>query len=133
MRKYYGEDGTLTHHQILIPKHIVPEFLSTLHGKTSKHPGITKMIQESRTKYYYPGLARNSQQTDCHETNTPKNAEQHGIYIRPRGLLRSRHSTKLTFIQWIQAHHNNDGRFLPIPLRIPYAVHDSQNSRPMHN
>ena len=58
MRKYNGEDGTVTHHRILIPKHIVPELLSTLHGKTNKHPGITKMIQESRTKYYYPGLAR---------------------------------------------------------------------------
>ena len=58
MRKYYGENGTVTHHQILIPKHIVPELLSTLHGKTNKHPAITKMIQESRTKYYYPGLAR---------------------------------------------------------------------------
>ena len=40
MRKYYGEDGTITHHQILLPKHIVPELLSTLHGKTNKHPGI---------------------------------------------------------------------------------------------
>ena len=58
MRKYYGEDGTVTHRQILIPKHIVPELLSTLHGKMNKHPGITKMIQESRAKYYYPGLAR---------------------------------------------------------------------------
>ena len=58
MRKYYGEDGTVTHHQILIPKHIVPELLSTLHGKMNKHPGITKMIQESRANYYYPGLAR---------------------------------------------------------------------------
>ena len=58
MRKYYGEDGTITHHQLLEPKHIVPELLSTLHGKTNKHPGITKMILESRTKYYYPGLAR---------------------------------------------------------------------------
>ena len=58
MRKYYGENGTVTHHQILIPKHIVPERLSTLHGKTNKHSGITKMTQESRTKYYFPGLAR---------------------------------------------------------------------------
>ena len=58
MRKYYGEDGTITHHQILIPKHIVPELLITLHGKTNKHPGITKMIPESQTKHYYPGLAR---------------------------------------------------------------------------
>ena len=55
MRKNYGEDGTVTHHQILIPKHIIPELLSTLHGK---HSGITKMIQECRTKNYYPGLAR---------------------------------------------------------------------------
>ena len=31
MRKYYGEGGTVTHHQILLPKHIVPELL---HGKT---------------------------------------------------------------------------------------------------
>ena len=58
MRKYYGEDGTTTHHQIIIPKHLIPELLSTLHGKTSKHPGITKMIQEGRAKYYFPGLAR---------------------------------------------------------------------------
>ena len=46
MRKYYGEDGTITHNQIIIPKHLITELLSTLHGKTSKHPGITKMIQE---------------------------------------------------------------------------------------
>ena len=58
MRKYYGEDGTVTHHQIIIPKHLVSELLSSLHGKTNKRPGITKMIQECRAKYYFPGLAR---------------------------------------------------------------------------
>ena len=60
MRKYYGENGSVTHNQIIIPKHLVPELLSTLHGKTKtkKHPGITKMIQECRAKYYFPGLAR---------------------------------------------------------------------------
>ena len=58
MRKYYGEDGSVTHNQIIIPKHLVPELLSTLHGKTNEHPGITKMIQECRAKYYFPGLAR---------------------------------------------------------------------------
>ena len=58
MRKYYGEDGSVTHNQVIIPKHLVPELLSTLHGKTNKHPGITKMIQECRAKYYFPGLAR---------------------------------------------------------------------------
>ena len=58
IRKYYGEDGSVTHNQILIPKHLVSELLSTLHGKTNKHPGTTKMIQECRAKYYFPGLAR---------------------------------------------------------------------------
>ena len=59
MRKYYGEDGSVTHNQVIIPKHLVPELLSfTLHGKTNKHPGITKMIQKCRAKYYFPGLAQ---------------------------------------------------------------------------
>ena len=43
----------------MIPKRIVPELLSTPHGKTNKHPEIPKLINECRTKYYYPGLARN--------------------------------------------------------------------------
>ena len=58
MRKYYGEDGSVTHNQVIIPKHLVSELLSTLHGKTNKHPGIAKMIQECRANYYFPGLAR---------------------------------------------------------------------------
>ena len=58
MRKYYREDGTVTYHQILIPKQKVSQLLSTLHGKMNKHPGITKMIQECREKYYYPVLAQ---------------------------------------------------------------------------
>ena len=33
MRKYYGEDGSVTHNQVIIPKHLVPELLPTLHGK----------------------------------------------------------------------------------------------------
>ena len=50
MKKYYGEDGNVTHHQILIPRHIVPELLSTLYRMMNKQPGITTMIQEVRTK-----------------------------------------------------------------------------------
>ena len=60
MRKY-NEDETVTYLQIIIPKHIVPEQLSTLHGETNKHRDITKLIQEYRTKYSYPGLARKIQ------------------------------------------------------------------------
>ena len=55
MRKYYGECGQVTHHQILIPEHLITELLKALHGQMGKHPGITKMIQECRSKYYYLG------------------------------------------------------------------------------
>ena len=33
MRKYYGEDGSVTYNHVIIPKHLVPELLSTLPGK----------------------------------------------------------------------------------------------------
>ena len=32
------EDGTATHHQLLIPKHLVTELLKMLHRKMTKHP-----------------------------------------------------------------------------------------------
>ena len=50
MRKYYGECGQVTHHQILIPEHLITELLKAIHGQMRKHPGITKMIQECRSK-----------------------------------------------------------------------------------
>ena len=62
MRKYYGECGQVTHHQILIPEHLITELLQTIHGQMGKHPGITKMILECRSKYYYPGLAKKIRQ-----------------------------------------------------------------------
>ena len=34
MRKYYGEDGTVAHHQAI---HLVPELLFTLHSKTNNY------------------------------------------------------------------------------------------------
>ena len=52
MRKYYGECGQVTHHQILIPEHLITELLKAILGQMGKHPGITKMIQECRSKYY---------------------------------------------------------------------------------
>ena len=62
MRKYYGECGQVTHHQIIIPEHLITEFLKAIHGQIRKHPGITKMIQEYRSKYYYPGIAKKIKQ-----------------------------------------------------------------------
>ena len=58
MRKYCGECGQVTHHQILIPEHLITELLKAIQGQMGKQPGITKMIQECRSKYYYPGLEK---------------------------------------------------------------------------
>ena len=58
MQIIYVEDETVTNHYVKVPKHIVPEILPTLHGKTNKHPGIAKKIQECKTMYYYPKQAR---------------------------------------------------------------------------
>ena len=57
-RKYYGETGSVTYYQILIPKQLVKEKLRNLHGEFGKHPGITKTIIAYRQKYYYPNMAQ---------------------------------------------------------------------------
>ena len=62
MRKYYGDCGQVTHHQILIPEHLITELLKAIHGQMGKHQGITKMIQECRSKYYFLGLAKKIKQ-----------------------------------------------------------------------
>ena len=62
MRKYYGECEQVTHHQILIPEHLIDELLRALHGKMGKHPGITKKIQECRSKIFCPELAKRIKQ-----------------------------------------------------------------------
>ena len=86
MRKYYGEKGSVTHNQVIIPKHLVPELLSILHGKTNKHTGITKMIPECRTKYYFPRLARKirSWETSCPDCIANKRIDT--SQIRPKML-----------------------------------------------
>ena len=57
-RQYYDETGRVKYHQVLLPKHLLTELLQTLHGTAHKHPGISKMLQEIRQKYYYPGIAK---------------------------------------------------------------------------
>ena len=77
MRKYYGESGQVTQHQILISEHLIAELLKAIHGQIGKHPGITKMIQECRSKYYYPGLAKKANNGYSNEktaSNTPESA-----------------------------------------------------------
>ena len=57
-RKYYTDTGTTSHYQILLPTQLLEGLLQALHGHNSNHPGITKMIQEVRQKYYYPCIAK---------------------------------------------------------------------------
>ena len=91
MRKYYGEFGQVTHHQILIPEHLITELLKAIHGQMGKHPGITKMIQECRSKYYYPGLAKRIKQwvqqcEDCIRYKRISNAQ-----IKPKMINNTEH------------------------------------------
>ena len=57
-RKYYDETGQIKNHQILLPKHLLKELLQAIHGTAHRHPGISKMLQEVRQKYYCPGMAK---------------------------------------------------------------------------
>ena len=57
-RQYYDETGQIKYHQILLPKHLLKELLQAINGTAHRHPGISKMLQEIRQKYYYPGIAK---------------------------------------------------------------------------
>ena len=56
-RQYFDETGNVKYHQILLPQHLLQELLQSLHGTAHKHPGISKMLQEIRQRYYYPSMA----------------------------------------------------------------------------
>ena len=57
-RKYYTDTGNISLYQILLSIQLLDEFLQAIHGHNSNHPGIIKMTQEARQKYYYPCLAK---------------------------------------------------------------------------
>ena len=57
-RKYYDETGQIKYHQILLPKYLLKELLQAIHGTAHRHPGISKMLQEIRQRYYCPGMAK---------------------------------------------------------------------------
>ena len=91
MRKYYGECGQVTHHQILIPEHLITELLKAIHGQMGKHPGITKMIQECRSKYYYPGLAKKIRQWVMQCEECIKHKRINNSQIRPKMINNTEH------------------------------------------
>ena len=57
-RQYFDETGNVKYHQILLPQHLLRELLQSPHGTAHKHPGISKMLQEIRQRYYYPSMAK---------------------------------------------------------------------------
>ena len=60
--KNYEECGQATHHQTLLLEHLTTELLIAIDGQMGKRPGITKMIQECRSKHFYPRLAKRIKQ-----------------------------------------------------------------------
>ena len=57
-RQYFDETGNVKYHQILLPQHLPQELFQSLHGTAHKHPGISKIMQEIRQRYYYPNMAK---------------------------------------------------------------------------
>ena len=91
MRKYYGGCRQVTHHQILIPEHLITELLKTIHGPMGKHPGITKMIQECRSKLYYLGLAKRIKQWVKQCEDCIKYKRSNNNQIRPKMINNTEH------------------------------------------
>ena len=56
--QYFDETGNVKYHQILLLRHLLQDLLQSLHGTAHKHPGISKLLQEIRQKYYYPSMAK---------------------------------------------------------------------------
>ena len=135
MRKYYGECGQVTHHQILIPEHLNTELPKAIHGQMGKHPGITKMIQECRSKYYRSVQAKKIKQwvlkcEDCIEYKGISNNQIRPKMINNREHVRSIgtgrhprdwHITESTKVCWIPKHCNNVWRIFTLSIRISNA------------
>ena len=56
-RQYYNDFGEVSHLQVLFSGQLLKVLIQSLHGTVDKHPGISKMIQEIRQKYYFPSIA----------------------------------------------------------------------------
>ena len=56
-RQYYNNIGEVIHLQVLLPGQLLKVLLKSLHGTAGKHPGISKLVQEVRQKYYFFSIA----------------------------------------------------------------------------
>ena len=56
-RQYYNDLGEVSHLQVVLHGQFLKALLQSLHGLAGEHPGISKMMQENRQKYYFPSIA----------------------------------------------------------------------------
>ena len=56
-RQSYNDLGEVSHLQVLLLGQLLKLLLQSIHGTAGKHPGISKMMQEIRQKYYFPSTA----------------------------------------------------------------------------
>ena len=56
-RQNYNDLGEVSHLQVLLHGQLLKVLLQSLHGSAGKQPGISKMMQEIRQKYYFPSIA----------------------------------------------------------------------------
>ena len=56
-RQNYNDLGEVSLLQVLLPGQLLEVVHQSLHGTAGKHPGISKMMQEIRQKYYFPSIA----------------------------------------------------------------------------
>ena len=52
-RQYYNNLGEVGHLQVLLPGQLLKVLMQSLHRTAGKHPGISKLMQEIRKKYYF--------------------------------------------------------------------------------
>ena len=73
-RKCFGGTSSVKYYQILIPKQLVNEVLSSLHGEFGKHPGIAKTKIAYR-EIFFRKWRNWSGSGSCHVSNASKNHE----------------------------------------------------------
>ena len=130
-RQYYDETGNVKYNQVLLPKHLVPELLESLHGKANRHPGIVKVLQEVRSKHFYPGIAKLVRKwvigcptciKDKRISNnliTPELLTLPEWTLFPEDALQIALFTKPPTEQRIRKHYYSYRRFLALPFRLP--------------
>ena len=104
-RQYTDETGQIKYHQILLPKHLLKELLLAIHGTAHRHPGISKMLQEIRQKYCYPGIAKhvkNGCETCARDKRVPNNTITPELLILPEWTLVQRTPRKSTYCRIYQ-------------------------------